>query len=293
MWGFGRALFIKSQDCALTILSPPSPRSSPCHLLRCKHSAETSPQIPSEREAAGANAMKLLHWCPHSALCFIFFFFFKAKLYALEKKDRARWSFKGLGFQWGSQATKVQQHNRCLAAAWLSWGGGGGGSLTCQRVRGWLKDSASPFQLQQLPIYIVMQIHGLSQMVLFQHRGCIEIWLFIPSTSQVFNAPSSVCFHPFPFSWQPFGNVRRLMCLSPAVAARKREGVGVLGRVKKKLVIFHWGGGGGWQGSSWEITGKQERNKLKCTSQGTKAGRSFSWLCIRLRGRTLLALKCF
>lgn len=61
---------------------------------------------------------------------------------------------------------------------------------------GWLNDFTSPFQLQQLPIYIVMQIHGLSQMVLFQHRGCIEIWLFIPSTSKVFNAPSSVCFYP-------------------------------------------------------------------------------------------------
>lgn len=61
---------------------------------------------------------------------------------------------------------------------------------------GWLNDFTSPFQLQQLPIYIVMQIRGLSQMVLFQHRGCIEIWLFIPSTSKVFNAPSSVCFYP-------------------------------------------------------------------------------------------------
>lgn len=62
---------------------------------------------------------------------------------------------------------------------------------------GWLSDFTSPFQLQQLPIYIVMQIHGLSQMVLFQHRGCIEIWIFIPNTSQVFNAPSSVCVYPF------------------------------------------------------------------------------------------------
>lgn len=61
---------------------------------------------------------------------------------------------------------------------------------------GWLNDFTSPFQLQQLPIYIVMQIHGLSQMVLFQHRGCREIWLFIPSTSKVFNASSSVCFYP-------------------------------------------------------------------------------------------------
>lgn len=46
---------------------------------------------------------------------------------------------------------------------------------------GWLNDSISPFQLQQLPIYIVMQIQCVSQMVLFQHRGCIKIWLFIHS----------------------------------------------------------------------------------------------------------------
>lgn len=104
--------------------------------------------------------------------------------------------------------------------------GGGWGGTGLWPVREWGAGSNTrrhPFQLQQLPIYIVMQIHGLSQMVLFQHRGCIEIWLFIQGTSQVFNAPSSVCFYPFLFSWQPFGNVRWLMCLSPAVAARKRE----------------------------------------------------------------------
>lgn len=144
----------------------------------------------------------------------------------LEKKETG---CDGVLRGWGSsQATKVQRRNRCLAAAWLAVcrgeaGRGGGGLWPVREWGAGSKTRRHPFQLQQLPIYIVMQIHGLSQMVLFQHRGCIEIWLFIQGTSQVFNAPSSVCFYPFPFSWQPFGNVHWLMCLSPAVAARKRE----------------------------------------------------------------------
>lgn len=113
---------------------------------------------------------------------------------------------------------------KCLApACCLSWGGKGEGGLWPVREwGGWLNDFTSPFQLQQLPIYIVMQIHGLSQMVLFQHRGCIEIWLFIPSTSKVFNAPSSVCFYPF-LPWQPFKICAALICLSPAVTERREE----------------------------------------------------------------------
>lgn len=151
------------------------------------NAAEASPQISYDRNAASENAMKLLHWCPHLALCFILLFlFFKAELYVLEKKDRVRCRFKG---SWGSGgAARRQKYDGVTAVLTLpgcrcvgrrggvgAGGGGRGGSLTCQRVRGWLKDSASPFQLQQLPIYIVMQIHGPSQMVLFQHRGCIEI----------------------------------------------------------------------------------------------------------------------
>lgn len=150
------------------------------------------------------------------------------------KKER-----DGAEGRWGSQATKVRQHtarqqsvSRLPAACrgeGRGRGEGGGGFWPVREWGGWLNDFTSPFQLQQLPIYIVMQIHGLSQMVLFQHRGCIEIWLFIPSTSKVFNAPSSVCFYPFLPSWQPFKICAALMCLSPAVTERRERE-----KIKKK-----------------------------------------------------------
>lgn len=125
-----------------------------------------------------------------------------AKMWHLKKKKKNACVLKkdrvGRRMGGGSHPTKVRQRTvRQQSALRLP-------AAACRReirpVRewgGWLNDFTSPFQLQQLPIYIVMQIHGLSQMVLFQHRGCIEIWLFIPSTSKVFNAPSSVCFYPF------------------------------------------------------------------------------------------------
>lgn len=66
-----------------------------------------------------------------------------------------RWGFEGLGEQPGDKSTAAKPLSRCCLAGWLAVvgrrggvgvGGGGGrdGSLTCQRVRGWLKDSASP-----------------------------------------------------------------------------------------------------------------------------------------------------
>lgn len=113
-------------------------------------------------------------------------------MWHLRKKKKAEGELeRSKKIRWGG-AVKRQ---KCAGAG--TGEGRGGGIQPVREWGGWLNDSTSPFQLQQLPIYIVMQIHGPSQMVLFQHRGCTEIWLFIHSTSEVFNAPSSVCFHPF------------------------------------------------------------------------------------------------
>lgn len=114
----------------------------------------------------------------------------------------------------------------------------------------WLNDFTSPFQLQQLPIYIVMQIHGLSQMVLFQHRGCIEIWLFIPSTSQVFNAPSSICIYPPPSTGSGFKSVQSDVSLSNGEGEKEWTNFGRL-----------------WQGSAWEIIGEQKRKQTAWVEQ--------------------------
>lgn len=154
---------------------------SPVLPLIYEQSSEGSLKITSEAEATGAYTIWLLHVCGDVA-------FEKRWACVFKKKKKVK----------GGGAVERQRYVPCASkvpcACLLP-----GVRREMRPVRewgGWLNDFTSPFQLQQLPIYIVMQIHGLSQMVLFQHRGCIEIWLFIPSTSQVFNAPSSVCFHP-------------------------------------------------------------------------------------------------
>ena len=68
------------------------------------------------------------------------------KKWQKKKKQKAKKKYWG----GGSQAT---------------WDGGteegrGRGTQPVREWGGWLNDSTSPFQLQQLPIYIVMQIHG-------------------------------------------------------------------------------------------------------------------------------------
>lgn len=162
------------------------------HLLIYEQSSEGSLKITSEREDTGAHAIEPLHVCVET-------WHLKDDGLVCRRKIKKRHGGGG-GVEWGWRGGAVEQQKstpahraptKCLApACCLVWGG----RCDLSEWGGWLNDFTSPFQLQQLPIYIVMQIHGLSQMVLFQHRGCTEIWLFIPSTSQVFNAPSSVCF---------------------------------------------------------------------------------------------------
>lgn len=157
----------------------------PVHLLAFEWRSEGSLKITSESEDTGAYTIKLLHVCGDVA--------FEKRWACMLKKDKVEdVGGAGEGQPSDKSTPAYRTPTKCLAPAWC-----GEGRCDLSVWGGWLNDFTSPFQLQQLPIYIVMQIHGLSQMVLFQHRGCIEIWLFIPSTSQVFNAPSSVCFYPF------------------------------------------------------------------------------------------------
>lgn len=88
-----------------------------------------------------------------------------------------------MGGQWSDKSTPLHRAPTKYLAATCLLPGVGRDMRPVSEWGGRLNDFTSPFQLQQLPIYIVMQIHGLSQMVLFQHRGCMEIWLFIPSTA--------------------------------------------------------------------------------------------------------------
>lgn len=106
------------------VASPPPLCSSPLHLLVYEQSSEGSLKIPSEREATGAYAIRLLHVCGDVA------FEKKKRRACVLKKDRVGWGGS-------SQATKVrqrtvrQQSALRLPAAWC-----GEGDPTCQRVRG-------------------------------------------------------------------------------------------------------------------------------------------------------------
>lgn len=157
---------------------------------------------------------KRSHWCIcyQAAACVRRCGIWKKKRWAcVLREEEKKWQW-GLGGGWQSSDKKVRRRALCQQSA-TRLPGVGSEIRPVREWGGWLNDFTSPFQLQQLPIYIVMQIHGLSQMVLFQHRGCTEIWLFIPSTSKVFNAPSSVCFCPF-LSWQRF-KICAVWCVSP------------------------------------------------------------------------------
>lgn len=107
------------------VASPPPLCSSPLHLLVYEQSSEGSLKIPSEREATGAYAIRLLHVCGDVA-------FGRKKKASLRVKKRQG----GVGGG-SSQATKVrqrtvrQQSALRLPAAWC-----GEGDPTCQRVRG-------------------------------------------------------------------------------------------------------------------------------------------------------------
>lgn len=213
--------FIISQCCTFAILSHHLLFAhllvSFCAYSHINRAPRVRPRSHLKGEATGVYAIGPLHVCRDLA------FSFKKKtrggqaLGVKKKRDGAEGRRRGGGAAGRQKYASVLRASKVSRACLLpdvGRGGEGGGFWPVREWGGWLNDFTSPFQLQQLPIYIVMQIHGLSQMVLFQHRGCIEIWLFIPSTSKVFNAPSSVCFYPF-LPWQPFKICAALMCLSP------------------------------------------------------------------------------
>lgn len=195
---------------------------------------------------------KRSHWCicyqaaPCVRRCGIWKKKKKRNKWARVLKKKKMWE-AGSGVGWGGQSSDKSAPAYRVPAKCLCLLPGVGSEIRPVREwGGWLNDFTSPFQLQQLPIYIVMQIHGLSQMVLFQHRGCIEIWLFIPSTPKVFNAPSSVCFYPF-FS-SPGSALKSVQSdVSLPNGNGGKEGMMNFGEI--------------WQGSNRKITEKQERKK--------------------------------